>query len=300
MKLDFAKINKSLIEEFVRLNEYENDYSFWKYLTRNNLANYYISQSGIGDNEYANKIRIKANEYRNIYHNTLLGMSSALNKNSIDFSLFKTDRMFGEVADGDVDIFVRKKDFEKTISSLSHHGFKYADDGKLKAIFTKNGLMKIEPRVNITSYERILLKEAVIWEFMEQFELNGMHLNKTRKELDVFALLLNALYGPKYIRLYELKTLRMCDSSVLTKITSDSAISHDFSRVLNELRNLDLTYSKFPFFWSNTFYMRRYFESIVNCPDYKMPTKIRQLAFFYFMKLEYTYLDKLHFEHPWL
>lgn len=296
------QINISLLNKSNRLEEFEKEEIFWKYLAKNNLALFYINKvSGNKDLKHAlaQKILENSRQYEAIFKKTLLFLENISKDNDLQFMLFKTLREFGEVPDGDIDIIVKRKDYDTWIKTLETEGFNCTIESNFKAKCEKENYMKIEPRINISSYGKILLAEEEVWKYTEKIELYKKEFLKSSTELDLYKLLLNTLYGPKYIRLYEQKLLLNAGIKKVLSINADGKTAGDLKLIINILSSIDIEKTSFPYFLKNATYLNFFIRRVLPSASFNMTTKLRQLLFFFYMKYKYLIFGKLVFEHKW-
>lgn len=299
-KTALKKINEYIVNSKDVPESVSKNIIFYEYLLNNSVAYYYSKCLSKKPTQTENKILKKGDDFNKTYFKTLELISNVCRKQRIEFLLFKTYKYVPEAVDGDIDIIVKNKDFHRFFRVFKKLGFKCTTDRFFKGDCQKNGFCKIEPRVNISFHGMVLMPEQNIWQHAEEVRINNMRLQKTSKELDIFALLLNVLYGPNYLKLYLYLILKQIDQAKILAPCSHLSVKQDLEFLFNKISKINLSLTRFPYFFDNISLLKFYFKRIAFTKDLNFIDKIKYITFFFYFKYKYLITDKLHFKHEWI
>lgn len=298
--MNYQKINAALIaNDYYKLQSKSGE-AFLNYLVSNNVAYSYVSQKKAALSASEEKIIEVGKMYSQKYLKTLRLLTLICAENKIDFSLFKTHKHIPEVVDGDIDCIVHKKDFSRFVDSIRSAGFETVLEDTYKGVCTKEGFCKVEPRANVTFHSLEVFGEEKIWEFTQDIKIEEFTTKTTSLEFDTVCLLLNTLYGPKYVSIYLYKLLQISSKNEIAEILANTAYNIDMLFIIDQLENLpDLNY-KFPYFYQNAQFSSWWLKRVMPIESFSFFTKLRILVFFYYCKYKYNFFNKLHFAHTWI
>ena len=288
--MNLALLNKANIEPSSKTTR------FYDYLLKNSVAYYFSEQVSTYPTAVETKIIERGDQVNEKYHKTLELLRQTFSAAKIDFALFKTHRHISEVYDGDIDIVVRKTDFDKAMSALAAEGFDCETEAEFKGVCIKQGYCKIEPRSVVSFHGYKVFDEKEIWDSVVEVNSGIGPVKSTSMEFDTVCLLLNVLYGPKYVSLYLYLLLMNCDPDKIKILIP----SRDLGSLADQLKSEKTAEGKFPIFLSFSTYFQWYVNYLLPAGDMGVSKKIRHLLFFVYSKLKYQVFGKLHFQHNWL
>lgn len=296
--MNYKIINQSILSTHDVPEFFSKEEKFYDYLLSNNVAYYYSKVLSKENTSTEKKIIAAGDKLNEKYIKTLKLIEKIGKDNEIKILLFKTYKYFSEVVDGDIDLFLRKKDFHLFLKALEEEGFKCWEHEKLKAVCYKKDFCNIEPRVSASFHGIVVLNESQAWEKVEEVTINGIKILKTTKEVDLFYLLLNNLYGPNYLRLYLLLLYKQCDLKKLFALSSAEYIK-DLQFLINSLITNDKENNRFPLFLGNINYISWWLKRILPNDKLTMLIKLKLILFFLYSKYLFIFFDKLVFRHQW-
>jgi len=286
VKVGDSEINRAVVN---RKDVAVKDKDFYMYLLRNSVAYYFATQISKKGNSWEKEIARVGQEYNKKYLKTLRLIESSCREEKIDFLLFKTYKYVPEVVDGDIDMIVRRKDFDRLMTVLTKVGFDCRETEPRKGLCLRKGFCPIEPRVAISFYGEEVVGEKVIWERTEWITYKEMKVRKVVREIDSLYFLLNVLYGPNYFKLYAWLVLSEVDLESLMSCVSSTKVRREVAFLYDKL--VDSGFEQpFPRFLSNLEYLRWWL---------KKQQGLKQLLFFVYMKYRYKLSKKLVFQHGW-
>ena len=186
------------------------DSKFYDYLLDNNVAYYYSVYLSKEKTDMGKKVIAAGNILNDRFLKTVVLIDKISRENNIKFMLFKTYKYIPEIVDGDIDLFIQEKDFYNFLRALEKEGFHCFENEHLKAFCAKDGYSHVEPRVDASFHDIVVLNEKKIWQKVEHVRVNDIKVLNATKEIDLFYLLLTILYGPKYLKLYLLLLYKGC------------------------------------------------------------------------------------------
>lgn len=266
------------------------DKKFYRYLLNNNIAYYYSRYLCKKKGKHEKNIIQAGNRFNLKYIKTLRLIITACTKQNIEFSLFKTFKPIPEAVDGDIDLFIKERDFPTFLNLLEKEGFTCREDERQKAFCNKRGFCDIEPRVNISFHGKIILGEEIIWKNTEEVFINELKLKKTTKELDLFFMLMNVLYGPNYFKLYSYLVFRNLDLKKIYALAKDETVHRDLEMLIHSFTTNDVTDTRFPLFPADIIFLKWWLER---------SKKVKHILFFIYAKYGYKFFNTLPFRHDW-
>lgn len=297
--LNVGKVNQSISSSKEVLDVADKTPQFYRYLLNNNVGYYYSERLSQRPTEMERRILKKGEEFNEKYQRTLELLSDVCNQHKIEFLLFKTHKYIPEAVAGDIDIIVRSKDFHQFLDVFSKLGFNCEEDEVLKGNCQKDGFCKIEPRVNLSFHNLVLVPENEVWNHTEMIRINNLEVKKTTKELDLLALLLDILYGPHYLSLYLYVVLQQTDKARILAICPTPDIKQDLEFLLGKIRKINLSRTSFPYFLDNLSFIRFYIRRIAFGNSMSPIERVKHVVFFFYIKYKYRFLKDLHFKHEW-
>lgn len=296
--MNYQKINNALVNSDRSINSYVKNHTFYKYLLNNGLA-YFFSKNISNKSNYIEQRLIKAGDhFENKFVKTLTLINRVCKKSNIKYLLFKTVKELNEVVDGDIDLFVKEKDFRKFISVMEIEGFRCIAEDHLKGSCIKKGYLKVEPRVDIAYHGMVVVPEKVIWKNSEKTKIDNMAILKTTKEIDVLHALLNIMYGPNYLKLYTLIVYKMTTPNNLIKLTKGFA-KKDLNEIVHWIEANNEIKGKFPLFLENRRYLNWWQKRVFRSKKIGILNKLKLISYFFYSKYLYLLTGKLVLTHDW-
>lgn len=296
--MNYKAINSAIINsEDIPISVHK-DRKLYRYLLDNNTAYYYSKYLSRQKKKHEKDLIEAGNRLNLKYLKTLKTIIEVCKEGKMEFILFKTFKHVSEVVDGDIDIFIKEKDFFNFLNLMTKKGFVCKEDSKLKASCEKPGLSTVEPRVSISFLGKIIIGDEVIWKNTEEVLINDLRLKRTTKELDMFFMLLNMLYGPNYFKLYSYLVFRKLDPKKIYDLAESSIISEDLKLLINNLLIVDVIGKRFPLFPKDIDFIKWWAERVLNSKTtpYK---KMKHILFFFYVKYGYKVFNNLPFRHDW-
>lgn len=288
------------------LNNKNNDLSaihkdkLYKYLINNNVAYFYAKKIRAAKGDKEKRVVREGNKYNRKFFKTIKLVDDVCRQNKIDYLLFKTFKYVPEVYSGDLDIIVKEKTFEKIIEIFEKRGFSNRSDVKLKVELQKDGYSKIEFRVNVEYHGIALFESKEIWKYKEKTKLGGLEIFKTTEDFDLVCLLLNIIYGPKYLDLYLMLLKKQVGSKKLLGFISGTRLAEDLRFIVSELIEKDFSNKCFPLFIPDLIYLRWWVKKIFLSDKVFLLEKLKVIVFFFYIKYKYLFFDNLQYAHKWL
>lgn len=298
-KLDIKKINQSIISSKDMHGSIAKTPEFYEYLLNNDVGYYYSQCLSQKPTDMEKGVLKKGKEFNERYQRTLELLCDVCNQHKIEFLLFKTHKYIQEAVAGDIDIIVRSKDFHRFLNVFGKLGFSCEEDDVLKGNCQKSGFCKIEPRTNLSAHNIILMREKDVWKHAETVKIGNRDVQKTTKELDLFTLLLNILYGPNYLKLYLCVALQQIDKARVLAVCPKPDIKRDLEFLLGKISALDSSRTLFPYFLDNLSFIRFYVRRIAFGNSMSIIERVKHIAFFFYIKYKYQLIGDLHFKHEW-
>ncbi|MCK5123108.1 MAG: hypothetical protein KAQ87_03095 [Candidatus Pacebacteria bacterium] len=298
--MNYKEINKAILSDRdIDENLVKKDDKFYQYLFNNKVAYYYSKCLSKNQTEKEKWIIKRGEELNERYYKTLKLLKDICDKNNIDFLLYKTHKYIPEVVDGDIDLFVKEKDFQKFLDVFHGEGFKTEEDEPGKGKCEKDGYCITEPHINISWNENITLKENDVWNFTEIIKIKEINIEKTTKEMDIFSFFTDVFYGPNYVCLYKLLVFKQINQKKLFEISADKNIQGDLDKIVKQLQFDKTLNTKLPVFLDNFNYLKWWFKRIMQNKKLSQPFKFKILIYFFYWKYRYLLIDKLPFSHNW-
>ena len=272
----------------------------YKYLLDNNVAYFYAKRLGAKKRAVENRVIREGDNYNRKFLKTLKLLGEVCKKNGVDYLVFKTLKYVPEVYAGDLDVIVKEKDFDRILEIFKKRGFFCKYEGKLKAGLVKTGYSKIESRVNVENHGIVLFESTEIWRYKEKAKLGGLDIYKTTKEFDLVCLLLNILYGPKYLDLYLILLYKQVGRKRLLSFLKSKKLAEELKLLDSKLIAKDITDKRFPIFVPDLTYLDWWAKNVFLSNKVFFLEKFKVLAFFYYIKYKYLLFNNLHFAHRWL
>lgn len=297
--MNYKSINNLVIFNLDEKLLPKKDKYFYKYLLFNNVA-YYFAKYISKDKTIIEKEIIRAGKLLDDkFVRTMELIHIVCEEKNIKILLFKTYKYIPEIVDGDIDLIIRKRDFNKFLVALRKKGFICWESEPLKASCEKEGFCKIEPRVHISFHGFKVLNDKDIWQKTDAVIIKNMTFQRTIREIDVLILLLNILYGPNYCKLYLYKILLQTNQTNLMSLVKDKGLKNDIAFLLSWLANEDIIRKRFPVFLDTIQFVKWWFNRVLVNTHFRTTMKFKYLTFFLFSKYGYMFLNRLPFAHEW-
>lgn len=253
MKNYYHKINSAILEWRDISKDIIKDKKFYNYLLNNRVASYYSKNLSKQSNEIEKNI-IKAGEERNsIFYKTLEELDRVCKKNNIEYLLYKTYKYFDEVIWGDIDIIVKDADFDRFLQVFSDEWWNCIEDEKRKWKCEKDGLIVIEPHVNISWNGNIFFESIQLWKNYEEVTIKWNNYLKTSNMFESLSIYLKIMYEPEYLDLYDYLVLRLNETEINRYERILEWFNYKF--VCNLYKNINKIKADtmFPYFFSSIF-----------------------------------------------
>lgn len=295
--MKYRIFNQALMEKYDF--PIEKSKKFYKYLLDNNVAYYYARYVSNTKNNIEEDI-IKAGDTLLVKFTKTITLINSICKNAnIEFLLFKTYKHIPEIVDGDIDLLIKEKDFSLFLTLLQEYGFTIIPEGPTKASCLKEGFCKIEPRTSFSFHGTEILKKQTVWKHIQTVKIDSLTIKTTTKEIDTLFTLLNALYGPNYIKLYSYLVFKNTNPENLLNLLEEKEIKNDlriFLKALNSSQALD---TRFPLFAGNITFIIWWIKKIAINANISLLNKCKHLLFFFYAKYGYIIFNTLPFRHDW-
>lgn len=295
----YKNINSAILYSKEVPQSITRDSKFYNYLLSNSVAYYYCKYLSKKKTPMDEKIISAGEILNNKFVKTLKLLNKITKENNIKFLLFKTYKYIPEIVDGDIDIFIQKKNFYKFLEILTKNGFRCFENEIEKAICEKEGYCKVEPRVNAAFHKIVIINDQKIWNNKEQIKINGIEILKVSKEIDLLYLLLSILYGPNYLKLYLVLVYKKNNVDKLYKLITDRKIEQDLKLIIKDLISDNIESKRLPLFLGNITFILWWYKRIFFNPKLAPYTKLKHILFFFYSKYSYILFNKLVFKHQW-
>lgn len=272
----------------------------YKYLIDNNVAYFYAKKLSAKKRAVEKRVIREGVNYSRKFFKTLKLLDEVYRKNGIDYLVFKTFKYFPEVYAGDLDIVVKEKDFDRILEIFKKRGFSVKYDGELKVELQKDGYSKVEARVNVEYHGITLFESKEVWKYKERAEFRGLDIFKTTREFDLVCLLLNVLYGPKYLDLYLVLLYKEVGRKRLLGLLKGKKLTKDLKLLDNKLITKDIAEKRFPLFVPDSVYLKWWAKNVFLSNKVFILEKFKVVAFFFYIKYKYLLFNKLQYAHGWL
>lgn len=271
----------------------------YKYLLNNNLAYYFSSTLNMPINNIDKCIVKSGAKLNDLLFKTIKCLNKISHTSGITYSLFKTKKWISEVVDGDVDLIVKNGEFSNFITLLQKEGFRCFLEEPLKAVCTKPGFCRLEPRVEIGFHGLEVTDDKKVWKNTQRIFQKKLVFRSTNIELDASYFILSLLYGPNYLKLYQYKVCQNLNIEHLLKIYSNPRIKESLKIIWNTFINEKSLNLSFPLFLPNLIFFQLWLRNVLPEVKINLFEKIRIPIFFLFIKYKYLVFGKLHFQHHW-
>lgn len=297
--MDYKSINTAILTSQDVPESIPRDDKFYDYLLDNNVAYYYCKYLSKEKTSMDKRIIKEGEIFNNKFFKTLKFVNKVSKEKNIKFLLFKTYKYIPEIVDGDIDIFVQKRDFYRFLKALENEGFICFENEHLKGFCKKDEYCNIEPRVNAAFHEEVLLNEKNIWEKVERVNVDEIEVLKVTKEIDLFYLLLEVLYRPSYVKLYLFLLCKDNNTTKLYQLSSEKNIHQDLKFLLRSFITGNVESKRFPLFMGDINFMIWWHKRIFSHPQLTLFVKVKHVLFFFYAKYGYFFFNKLVFRHYW-
>ncbi len=296
--MNYRAINKSVLNSQELPLTIDKDRKLYRYLLDNNIAYYYSINISKNKSKYEKEIIKAGNELNVKYFKTLKLIKKVCNEGGIEFLLFKTFKHIDEAVDGDIDLFIKEKDFSKFLHLLEKEGFTCVLEGIKKAFCSRDDYSKIEPRTTISFHGKLILDENEIWKNAKEVVVDNMKIMSTTPEIDTLFMLLNMFYGPNYIKLYTYLIFKKIKPKNLYSLIKNDATKDLYLAVeiLNSPKVLD---KRLPIFPSDMVFVKWWLKKILPNTHISLFIKAKHLLFFYYAKYGYIIFNTIPFRHNW-
>ena len=295
--MNYQEINRAILEHR-DINEslVRKDAVFYKYLLNNKVAYYYANNLSKNGNETERAIIERGREFTQKYLKTLEALVSLCKDNHIDFLLFKTHKYIDEVVDGDIDLLVKPEDFQRFLQVFSANGFDTEEDEPQKGKCEKEGLVEIEPHVNISWRTDTFLTSEYLWQNVSTIHYGTIEVKACSPEVELLAAAGEFYFSPEYIDLYRLKAAeQLLEDADLDLTIGDSkaqCLLNEYVALTKKVKE-KCTTRKLPYFFSSLSLLAAVHTSL------SIP-QIAEIIFKnFYWKVRYAVIDKLPFTHDW-
>jgi hypothetical protein len=302
----FIKNSDLKIENLNSKNLSEIDFSSQKnhkYLFNNRLVYpFLINLENVGPLSNQNKELLEKGKQKNKqYLKSLYKVYQLCKKNKIEFLLYKTHRFIPGVVDGDIDLIVKKEDFDKFLEVFRAEGFDCIEDEPRKGKCEKEGFLVIEPHIGISWRGQQYIDEKILWgktfEINYQLENIDFKVKNVSFEIETIAIFYNIFFEPNYLDLRSYLNLKYFQ----TKIDFNNLpIEKEIQKYIQNLLQEGFLEKKFfplfaPFYlflsqWTKVFFIKK-----------KVSFKIYLLhiIFYCYWRLRYKLIQVLPYTHSW-
>lgn len=300
--MNYSFINKSILfDKEIEVKNVE-ETTLYRYLINNSVAFFFYKNIRKNRGNLDSAIEEKVGIFQERYYRTLRLLYEISSKKNFDFILFKTYKHIPEVVDGDIDIFIKKEDFDNWVAALEKLGFNTEMVGQNKVECTKETYNKVEPRVSLEFNEFVVFDESKVWTYYENKEVGDLPLKITTLEFDVVYHLLNLFLGPNYFKLYAFKLYLLSDKKkleIVVEEVKDFKVRGFIKRFINTtLESKRVARRKFPITPSLSNYLKWWAFYYLKLPDIKFIKKIKNLLFYFYLKIMLRF-NKAYFSHRW-
>ncbi|KKQ75906.1 MAG: hypothetical protein US96_C0002G0019 [Candidatus Woesebacteria bacterium GW2011_GWB1_38_5b] len=293
-------VNSCIIKGLNLPGKINRDQELYAYLLRNSVAYFFSTNLNIPKTITDHRIIHQGHKLKKRYLKTIRFLNHLSKESGIPYLLFKTVKRFPEVVDGDIDLFIKGKDFLRMIKLLCDLGFKCILEEPQKAICSKSGFCRLEPRVEACFHGLTVIDEKGVWRNQEKLDFAGLTLQTVKQEVDVSYQLLGLLYGPNYLKLYHFIQCKSVGIDNLLKLYSNPRVKNSLETVWNTLIvNEGSNEASYPIFLPDRIFLKLWVENILPELNINFVEKIRISAFFFYAKYSYLVLGRLHFQHHW-
>jgi hypothetical protein len=289
--MNYKEINKAILNnQDIAEKLVEKDEAFYKYLFNNKVAYYYSKYLSTNKTEMERRIIKRGDELNEKYYKTVKLLKKICCTYNIGFLLFKTHKYIPEVVDGDIDIFVKEKDFKKFFDVFRNEGFTCVEDEPGKGKCMKDGFLLIEPHVDISWRNIVVLESECLWTKDIVIDIQGSHINSASLDIELYVIICELLFSPEYLDLLTIKKMFIFDTKSLV---SEGKFGELIKKVYLLRNNIIKTNNKAPFFMSTFLLFKFLFGKI----KYYY---IAEICFKNtYWKFRYYLLNKLPFTHDW-
>lgn len=276
------------------------DDKFYAYLLNNKVAHYYATQLSKQKTQRDIELAQSFDVYEEKFVKTLSLVDRICKKQGIEYLLYKTYRFVPEVVDGDIDLIVRKSDFQKFLDAFEDIGFDCIEDEPGKGKCEKDGYNVVEPHVNVSWRGGGYLKEDFLWSNTIDVKVGGLDVKNVSLEVEVVAIAAKILFEPAYLDIYSLKLLQYCyeqnvDRNHMLEATMRPDMLEEVLRYCESFLNRDIIRTKMPAFLPPGMFFRLWTRNCIQSKDYKI--YLLHSLFYVYWRVRYMTVSKLPFTH---
>jgi len=178
------------------------------------------------------KIKETGDEYQKKLRRTIIFVQKKLNKEKISFLVIKTYRPI-EYVTIDVDVLVKREDFERTKQFLSTADAEIRECSSKKQVdIIVPGLLRIDLHKGVFWQNSTFLDEDLPWKKVCTKKIRGVTIPIPNLETEIILMLLNLLYERMYIPLLEYLFLQQVSSAVDWIVIRNQAERYEWSQAL--------------------------------------------------------------------
>lgn len=275
-----------------------NRQELYEYLTKNSCAHFYANYIDQIDDQYRTRILENGNKLNKKYEKTLKLILDISESNKMTPILFKTYKHIPEIVDNDIDLIINPDHIGKLIKLLNNHGYFCLEESRGKFVCNKEGFNKIEPRIDISIDDYIILTFNEVQKYIMKTNFKNRLVISTNQEIDSLYFILNFLYGPNYLKLYRYFLIDGVGLAKIKHIAREIGVLNEVIFFEKEVISKILNNVSYPLFLGNFAYLRFYFKFLFFNKKIYLTSKIKHPLFFFFFKYKYIIFNKLHFQKP--
>ncbi len=289
--MNYKAINEAILNDMdIDSSKVEKTDEFYKYLFNNKVAYYYSKYLSKNKTDYEKRIIKTGDRLNSKYLKTLKLLVQVCKKNHIEFLLYKTHKYIPEVVDGDIDIFVRRKDFYKFLEVFKTEGFEVEEDEPGKGKCVKKSFCVIEPHINISWRGIVYINEDNIWNQSVPIRLNHLLINNCSPSIEMLSICGELFFSPEYIDLYTIKKMNQLVNKKI-HITGNE-LFNGFQNIIKKSKPIFVN-SKLPYFISTMNLIK------IIYPNVQIQDLIEINFKNLYWKHRYRLNNKLPFAHEW-
>ncbi len=261
--MDYKTINECIVNWLDFPPKIKKSEKLYKYMINNRVA-YFYSKSISKNNTKIEKEIIKMWDKRNcMLHKTLDEMVKICKKYNIEFLLYKTYKFIDEVIWWDIDIIVKKNDFNKFLDVFEKEWWECEEDEKLKWKCDKKWYLTIEPHVSVSWLGRQYLEEHHLWENPINVNIDWKKYNNVNMNIEIISIYAKILFEPEYLDLYDYIIIKR-EHKIWYKILSnliDNTWLWSLKYLIIKFKDKKILNRKLPFFINSfvLFYLNLFF-----------------------------------------
>jgi len=269
---------------------------FYDYLLNNKVAYYYASELSTHPNATEQAIIKQGDAFNAAYIKTVAYVKAVCEEENIPFLLFKTHRYIPAAVDGDIDLLVKRDDFQRFLQAFRDRDFDAIEDEPEKGKCTKEGYISIEPHVNISWRDNVFFAGDKAWEDATEVVYGDVSIPCCSPLVELLAAAGELYFSPEYIDLFRLETAQvlLSQQDSFDDVTDDTArkLLDQYVRWLDNVTSLYLD-QKLPFFLPHT-KLDKAIRAHVSGKE-RMEIVFKNFCWEYRYKL----IDRLPFTHDW-